>query len=313
MKYFVFFLSMVLFSFFSKAQVAITDIDTVSTVDSSAILDLSSENRGFLPPRMNTTKIDSIDSPAEGLVVYNTTLGTLMYFNGSDWALMRNMDGESCGSVTYEGQTYETVIIGKQCWMAENLNVGWVTVGSMDQTDNSMIERYCYDNEVDSCAVYGGLYQWAEMVQYLNGATNTTSWDPVPTGHVQGICPPGWHIPSDDEWKTMEGNADTQYGVGDPEWDGTGSRGYDAGKRLKSTTRWVTNTGTNAFGFTALPGGYRSTGGSFGTLGSYGYWWSSTEDGSSDAWTRYLYYINDDVLRYYYNKDNGFSVRCLKD
>ena len=74
-------------------------------------------------------------------------------------------------------------------------------------TDNGTMEKYCYNNEPDSCTKYGGLYQWDEMMQY------TTQQG------VQGICPPGWHLPTDEEWKVLEGAVDSQYGIGDPEWD----------------------------------------------------------------------------------------------
>lgn len=285
-----------------------------SPPDSSAMLDLQSTERGLLVPRMSTTEMHNIDSPALGLIIFNTTVKTLFSYNGSDWNMMENRDGESCDSVTYEGQTYATVIIGEQCWMAENLNVGIAIIGSNEQTNNTLIEKYCYNNEEDSCDIYGGLYQWAEMVQYLNGATNTTSWDPVPTGHVQGICPPGWHIPTDEEWKILEGHVDTQYPVGDPEWDGISWRGYDAGKRLKSTSGWVIDYGTDAFNFNALPGGYRLSIGVFNMQTYSGKWWSSSEYGSLDAWHRYLYYNTELSSRSYGGqKDVGYSVRCLKD
>ena len=200
-----------------------------------------------------------------------------------------------------DSQSYETVQIGDQCWMAENLNVGTRIDGSQAQADNSTIEKYCYDNNESNCDTYGGLYQWNEMMQY-------TTQD-----SVQGICPDGWHIPSDEEWKVLEGTVDTQYPVGDPEWDGYGYRGYDAGKRLKSTTGWTTNTGTDAFGFTALPGGSHDFSGSFSNLGDEGYWWSATEDASTSAWIRGLHYYHDDIPRGHFSKDNGRSVRCLKD
>lgn len=106
-------------------------------------------------------------------------------------------------TVSYGGQTYHTVQIGTQCWMKESLNNGTRIDGYQDQTDNSAIEKYCYNDYEPNCDVYGGMYQWAEAVQYRNGATNTTSWSPVPTGNVQGICPAGWHLPADAEWTTL--------------------------------------------------------------------------------------------------------------
>jgi len=94
-----------------------------------------------------------------------------------------NLDGKSCGSVTYGGKTYNSVIIGIQCWMTENLNIGIAILGSQDQTNNGNIEKYCYDNNSANCDVYGGLYQWAEMVQY-----STARPTPLPgTRRQQGM------------------------------------------------------------------------------------------------------------------------------
>ena len=135
-------------------------------------------------------------------------------------------------------QTYNTVLIGSQCWMKENLNYA---------TGNS----WCWGNNSSNCDTYGRLYDWATI---MNGESSSNG---VPSG-VQGICPTGWHVPSDEEWKILEGTVDSQYGVGDPEWDDTGYRGYDAGNNLKSTNGWnLGGNGTDSYGFTALPGGYR--------------------------------------------------------
>ena len=174
-----------------------------SSPNNAAILDVKSTTKGFLPPRMTTTEMNAIQSPPAGLMVYNTTLNTICWFNGSTWSVLASGDGRSCGSVTYNGKTYNAVFIGLQCWMDENLNTGTMIDGTADQTNNSIVEKYCYSNLGSNCDIYGGMYQWAEAVQYLNGATNTASWNPVPTGPVQGICPAGWHVPSDDEWTTL--------------------------------------------------------------------------------------------------------------
>ena len=178
-----------------------------------------------------------------------------------------------------DGQTYETVVIGSQTWFAENLNY---------QTANS----WWYNNSSTNGDVYGRLYTW-------EAATNA--------------CPAGWHLPTDDEWKILEGNTDTQYGVGDPEWDVTYNRGFDAGKRLKTTTGWNQNTGTNAVSFSALPGGFFATNVNFYTLGLDGNWWSTTEISSTNAWGRQLNHTFDGVVRFPNDKADGFSVRCIKD
>ena len=99
--------------------------------------------------------------------------------------------------VEYEGQIYNTVQIGTQCWLRENLNVGTKINGNQTQTNNGIIEKYCYDDIEANCTAYGGLYQWNEMMQYV---TNEG---------VQGICPLGWHIPTDGEWCAVTQFTDT--------------------------------------------------------------------------------------------------------
>ena len=193
-------------------------------------------------------------------------------------------------TVTYEGKTYNTVLIGTQCWFKENLNVGTRINGSQNQTNNGIKEKYCYDDLESNCNIYGGLYQWDEMMQY------------VTTQGVKGICPDGWHIPTDAEWTTL-----TNYLGGESV----------AGGKMKEAgyAHWASpNTGaTNTSGFTALPGGGRGTDGSFDGLTYYAYFWSSTEYSSTYAWYRGLDYDYDDVGRGLNYKTGGFSCRCLQD
>jgi uncharacterized protein (TIGR02145 family) len=205
-------------------------------------------------------------------------------------------------TVEYEGQVYTTIQIFSQCWLKKNLNVGTMINGNQNQTNNSIKEKYCYNNEPDSCNKYGGLYQWNEMMQY------TTQQG------AQGICPPGWHLPTDEEWKVLEGAVDSQYGIGDPEWDLFWEyRGYDAGTNLKATSGWYANgNGADLYGFSGLLGGYRDTNGSFGNVGFIGLWWTSTETDNGNAWYRCLNFLDPEVGRYS-NLDIGFSVRCLRD
>ncbi|MBW6460708.1 MAG: T9SS type A sorting domain-containing protein [Bacteroidales bacterium] len=206
-------------------------------------------------------------------------------------------------TVEYEGQVYNTIQIFSQCWLKENLNVGTMIPGSQSQSNNGTIEKYCYNNEPDSCTMYGGLYQWWEMMQY------TTQQG------ARGICPPGWHLPTDEEWKVLEGAVDSQYGIGDPVWDLYWEyRGYDAGTNLKTTSGWYYGgNGTDLFGFSGLPGGGRDGGGDFGSVGGDGGWWASTEGYDGDAWDRGLSYGSPEVGRGDDGKEGGFSVRCLRD
>jgi len=217
----------------------------------------------------------------------------------------------ACGSTQVQdadGNLYNTVQIGTQCWMASNLNVGTM-IGSkladnttlQNQTNNGLIEKYCYgyidaDDAAQiatgtaNCATDGGLYQWNEMMSY---STNPG---------IQGICPVDWHLPTDAEQYALEnylkdsGATCNASRVG--AWDCT-----SAGTKLK-------NGGSS--GFKGLLVGGRDTDGSFYYRTSHAYFWSSSESGG-DAWTRYLSSGGATVYRYAYTKAYGFSVRCLKN
>jgi len=214
-----------------------------------------------------------------------------------------------CGTetVTYQGRDYNTVQIGDQCWLKENLNVGTKIPKNQIMTDNGIIEKYCYDLNEDSCLRYGGLYQWGEIMQYTT------------IQKAQGICPPGWHIPTDDEWKILEGTVDSLYGIGDSEWEYSSEyRGYNAGNTLKSTTGWQSigqnGNGTDDFGFTALPGGMRAYNNpEYKDILSHGYWWTSSDFNSDNAWYRIILRINPQMGRFEGSKQYGLSVRCIKD
>lgn len=127
---------------------------------------------------------------------------------------------------------------------------------------------------------------------------------------AKNACPKGWHLPSDAEWKQLE----IFLGMSKSEANDTRLRGTNEGSKLKSRSRWnnCDGNGTNASGFSALPGGDRGDVGYFGRIGYNGYFWSSTEYSSSNALYRYLYQF-DAVYRHNISKEDGFSVRCLRD
>jgi uncharacterized protein (TIGR02145 family) len=209
----------------------------------------------------------------------------------------------SCGNPftdSRDGQTYETVQIGNQCWMAENLNIGTMVNGNQSMSNDGVIEKYCQYNNADNCDIYGGLYQWNEMMEYSS------------TQNSQGICPSDWHVPSDDEWKILEGTVDSQYPVGDPIWNTTNFRGFDVGKNLRSTTGWYQNSGTDLYGFNALPGGAHYSG-YFNYLSYQAYFWTSSEYYSGDGWDRSLKYFVSGASRDAWPGTFGYSVRCVKD
>ena len=228
-----------------------------------------------------------------------------------------------CGtSCTYGGLTYGTVTIGTQCWFVQNLNYGTRVNGSAEQSNNSVVEKYCYSDTEANCTTDGGLYQWAEMMALPYTCNSTDCSGSINSPH-QGICPSGWHIATDAEWTTLTTylSANSQY------W--CNSNNTYIAKSLASTDavapNW-TNSSTacqvgndrnnlpqNATGFTALPAGYRSTNGSFYTRANFSYLWSASQYSATYAWNRYLYYNYATVTRNNDNKAYGFSARCLKN
>jgi uncharacterized protein (TIGR02145 family) len=201
-------------------------------------------------------------------------------------------------TVYYAGQTYHTVQIGSQCWLVENLNVGTMIDSMQEQTNNGVIEKYCYNYDPANCAAYGGLYQWGEALQYQYGATDTTSPIPSLSLIVQGICPGGWHIANYNEFDTLENTVS-----------------HD-GNALKAIGRgWADygRAGTNTSGFSALFVGIRYDDGSFGSLGEDAYFWSSPD---IDAhWASFLQLTNfsSNIALINFYKVEGLSVRCVKD
>ena len=203
--------------------------------------------------------------------------------------------GSDCGTVDYGGKIYNTIQIGTQCWLAGNLDVGTQINGSANQTNNSTIEKYCYNDDPANCTTYGGLYQWAEAVAYTNGATNISSPSPAFTGNIQGICPTGWHIPTLVEQEALVASVSNNYESLKAIGQGSGS-----------------GAGTNMSGFSGLLVGYWN--GSFVGLTTWTRFVSTTE----------MYATGDYFVRLYgadnlnsrvdgNNKTDGNSVRCLKD
>jgi uncharacterized protein (TIGR02145 family) len=190
------------------------------------------------------------------------------------------------------------------------MNVGQLVDSASDQTNNAIVEKYCFRNDTANCGIYGGLYQWAEAVQYQNNATNSISPVPSFSGNVQGICPQGWHIPSDAEWCTLIKGLDPSYSCNTLGWSGT-----NGGGKLKSTNNlWPSfNVGaSNMSGFSALPSGYRNNR-TFYSVGIYTGYWSISEGISSVSIISSVSSSSANVYRSWNNKVDGYSVRCLKD
>jgi uncharacterized protein (TIGR02145 family) len=262
------------------------------------------------------------------IIVSGLTNGTAYSFN----VVATNLNGNSLASAAsnsvtpltslvldIEGNAYNTVTIGSQVWMKENMkatkyNDGttipnitlsgtWAALTTGAYSD--------YNNIPANSSTYGRLYNWF--------ATDNNAATKMASNGGKNVCPTGWHIPSDAEWTTLE-----NYLIANGyNYDGTTTGNFIA-KSLASDAGWVTSTTTgavgntdypakrNATGFTAIPGGNRVSDGSYNSIGGLGMWWSSTVS-SSNAWFRGMSSNNPFVSRGYSNKQSGFSIRCIKD
>lgn len=200
--------------------------------------------------------------------------------------------GFDCGETwAFDGYGYSTVLIGEQCWFAENLRT--TVYSNLDSIPANLSQNdwasttegatAIYDNDPFFLTVYGRLYNWY--------AVNDS----------RGLCPTGWHVPTDAEWTELEDYITSQGFAG------------TQGTALKSTTGWSNNgNGTDDFGFSALPSGRRNDSGPYYNLGEEGEWWSSTPNPDDGAELRAL--TDSEVLiRYYEYLPNGMAVRCLRD
>jgi len=249
----------------------------------SAQLDISSTTKGFLPPRMTTAQRDAIPTPADGLVIFNTTTNSIQLKISSGWVpLTTPATAAVC---------LPTIVIGTQQWMNENLDVAFYQNGDpipqvTDGTTWAALTTgaWCYYNNDSTLGnTFGKLYNWY--------AVN----DP------RGLAPQGWHIPSDAEWITLS--------------TALGGESVAGGKMKEAgTLNWTSpNTGgNNNSGFAALPGGFRQNA-IFGLLGLWGSWWSSTPDVSNMIWGRFIFYTDVALGRGLTEKTYGYYVRCIKD
>ena len=223
----------------------------------------------------------------------------------------------------YDGNTYKTLKLGNQWWMAENLNTTHYADGSeINLVENSANwyslsyeeKAYCYynNNENGEKNIYGALYSWAAA---MNGSS-ASNYNP---SGVQGVCPDGWHLPSDNEWKELE----MYLGMSESETNEVLYRGTNEGSKLAGNKNtWVNgylknDTTFDESGFTAVGGGYRDYYGTFHNLTATAVFISSTDTLNWSMWYRGLMYNNTKIDRHYgitgANKKYGFSVRCVKD
>jgi uncharacterized protein (TIGR02145 family) len=378
---------------------------TGNAPDNSAALDIRDfTNKGVLIPRLTTAQRNAIPSPANSLLIFNTTTGCYEWWTGVVWvslgcgctsapsaptagshsstqssitwvwsavstatayyvnttnnfATATNVGNttlyhqmglscgqnytlyvwaqNACGTSTVSTLTFSTSLCpgrcGSQVFMVVNMDVGTMINGANEQNNNSVVEKYCYNDMPANCTTYGGLYQWAEVVQvpYANNNTpvGTQPWmtcDPCGSGGRQGICPAGYHVPTDLEWSRYEwcvennippagGTSLSTFQTTGGAWRGSTSSTAGVGAKLKaSASNSPSWDGTNASGFTALLSGDRTIpGGGFNLAWSF--FWAATETSGSQAWSRYL---SPGVWQSGRNnplKERGYSVRCLQN
>lgn len=310
-----------------------------TTPDASSVLEVRSTVAGILPPRLTTAQRDAILAPAVGLFIYNTTVNCLEWWNGSLWfngcgttylgsiansvyCLGKTISKTPCNTVAgasvnddpatavgieYDWSSAMTAIgattniralveIGGQCWCRYNSDIPNTNLSVFSNSPTAAWSGYYNDGPSELGANEGRLYQWAAAMQ---GAVIERS---------QGICPAGFHVPSDCEWMYLENTLGMS--VADQQnlfFRNSGNVGQDLSG--------FSSGGTNSSGFTGLLGGFRvNNTGIFSARNTSAYWWTSSESSSLNAVHRGLDSSNVGISRNPGNaKAQSFCVRCLKD
>ena len=255
-----------------------------------------STNSGFTSFVFNQSRLTSISQLISGLNASTTYYWRVCAVNNlgsSEYSIVRSFTTGSSGSasscegiptITHNGKVYNTRQIGNQCWLKENLDTGNMILNGTASGNNSIIEKYCYNNDTANCRVYGGFYKWSEAMAYSR----------IPGS--KGICPTGFHIPTYFELQALmtsvSGNANSLKALG---------QGFDIG------------AGTDSTGFSALLCGFLNYDNYFYGIGYDSYFWSSTETGNYEAYNMYINSNSAGINFRYYSKDYGLNVRCLKD
>jgi len=316
----IFLLNMISCGLFHEPEGPGAEPPTVSTADIFAITDTSAQCGGniisdggaaiiargvcwctaekYLPNLSDSLTIDgtgngSFTSSISGLIPGTTYVARAYATNGMGTSYGNGRTFSTLGKVTdLDGNVYQTIKIGSQWWMTENLKVTKYRNGDsisyvFDSTEwfNLDSGAYCvHNNDSNNVSVFGILYNWYAIDDSRN------------------IAPEGWHVPCNVEWNTLI--------------DYLGGEDV-AGGKMKDTgfTYWISpNTGaTNSSGFTALPGGLRFPYGSYYILGGHAHFWSSTELSNDEAYFRYIFFNSPHIMLTYWDKRFGFSIRCVKD
>ncbi|SHG45674.1 major paralogous domain-containing protein [Fibrobacter sp. UWH9] len=276
----------------SSSSVILSDSEgssSSSAKSSSSVASSSSEESSS-----SVTSSSSVASSSSSSVIPGTDPGSPVYGTLTD---------------SRDNQVYKTVTIGTQTWMAENLNYAYTGVKYNYSSYTSDSTSWCYENKASNCDKYGRLYTWSAVMdsaaQFSVNAGTRCGYGKTctPNSPHRGICPEGWHVPTDEEYSTLYtyiGGSDT------------------AGSLLKSTSGWndyngKSGNGTDKYGFSVLPAGDRRSNGDVSGEGYGAFLWSASENGRDVAWYLYFYYSGDYAYQIYNGKDYGQSLRCLKD
>lgn len=282
----------------SSSSSSIQQGPSSSAVSSSSITPLPSSSSSSMRQGPSSSTVSSSSLNAAGQVIFNSQSCT--YTAASRY-----------GTLACSEKVYKTVTIASASssftLMAENLNIGTRVPGSAssaNQSDDALIEKYCYGDTEANCESDGGLYQWAEAMGLPSSCNSTTCASLVSSGNHQGICPTGWHIPTAVEWEVLG--------------DMLGGKNVAAQKMKLNTTgyaSWDTSTTNdgNSSGFSALPAGERRYTGGFYYRESSAHFWEATEYKPLRAYNRRITNGYADLYTFNGEKTFGFSVRCFKD
>jgi uncharacterized protein (TIGR02145 family) len=292
----------------NQADVAVEDLNNATAIGHAAIVDASNKIQ------LGNTDVTSVNTSGTytgaGFKTPNGTASEFLMADGTTSAgqvdVITAMQAQI--NALYEKVVFltpiQTTTIGSQNWSKTNLSVAFYSDGTPipQVTDpiawsNLTTGAWCYyDNDPTKGTTYGKLYNWYAVAGIWNEASKTDA------SQRKKLAPSGYHIPTDAEWTSL-----TEY---------LGGANFAGGKMKETgTSNWLSpnTSATNTTGFTGLPGGYRYNFGPFNTIGNFSYWWSSSENSTSNAWSRNLYYDSAIAYTTNGNKVYGFSVRCLKD
>jgi uncharacterized protein (TIGR02145 family) len=212
--------------------------------------------------------------------------------------------GGGSSSVTHGDETYETVVIGEQIWFKRNLN--YVPVDT-----NAATNYKCYEDNDYNCEEYGRLYDWATTMALPDSCNSISCASQIETP-PRGICPVGYHVPTNADWDILARYVDGSTSTDSPYNSAT------AGKYLKAKIGWehnngVSGNGEDTYSFSALPSGISYPDGNFYSIGNSGYWWSANEINNNNAFRRSIHYDSEGISYFSFGKNLFFSVRCIGD